>query len=116
SGNPQKLREFSGTTFNLQLTISESILQESPEVYAEIQMENERFREALKRWEELFKGLSGAILSRDKKEFVEQFLRAREWTLRDEESRRAYQKMYRMVEALADKEKNAEKSESPPTQ
>jgi len=113
---PEFVRKFSGTTFSLQLTISESVLQESPDVYAEIQMENEKFKETLRRGEELFKRLSGAVLSGDKNEFVKQFLKAREWTLKDEESGRAYQKMYRMIEALTGRKEAADEKEKPPAQ
>ncbi len=111
---PESIRKFSGTTFSLQLTISESVLQESPDVYAEIQMENEKFKEMLGKGEELFKRLSRAVLSGDKNGFVEQFLRARKWTLEDEEARLAYQKMYRMIEALMDREELAGEGEKHP--
>lgn len=104
NANPEELRRFSGTTFSIQFTVSESVLQESPNVYAEIQMENEAFKRVLERGKELFEALSRAVQLGNKEKFTELFCKAREWTLSDRESREAYEKMYRIIEALKKKE------------
>ncbi|MEM4447116.1 MAG: prephenate dehydrogenase/arogenate dehydrogenase family protein [Candidatus Jordarchaeales archaeon] len=98
--NPEELRKFSGTTFSVQFTLSESVLQENPNVYAEIQMENEKFKHVLERGKAIFEALSQVVYSGNKEKFTELFSKAREWTQGDRESREAYRKMYQIIEAL----------------
>ncbi len=97
---PRMLRDFSGTTFKLQVTLSESVLQENPNVYAEIQVENMPFKELLEKGEKIFREMLEIVKSGDKNSFIQQFLKARGWAVKDEKSKEAYAKMYRMIELL----------------
>ncbi|MHA1606107.1 MAG: prephenate dehydrogenase/arogenate dehydrogenase family protein [Candidatus Freyarchaeota archaeon] len=94
----ERLMEFSGTTFSIQLILSESVLQENPLVYADIQMENEEFKKTVKGVTCVIQQLCNVILEKDKEMFIEVFGKARRWTAKDAQKRQAYEKLYKIFE------------------
>lgn len=95
-----KIREFSGTTFALQLLLTECVFGEDPELYSEIQMGNKEFLEFLDKIEKMFHELKNAITKKEKVEFSKTFEMVREKLKQDTEYSKAYDKFYQIIKVL----------------
>lgn len=92
--NIKKIKDFGGTTFNLQLILTESVVQEDPNLYASIQTQNKYF---IKVMEELFNhanNLKKIVLNKEKDKFSKFFLETRKFLAEDPEFKNAYKKFY----------------------
>ena len=95
-----KIREFSGTTFALQLLLTECVFGEDPELYSEIQMGNKEFLEFLDKMEKIFHELKNAITKKEKVKFFKTFEMVREKLKQDTEYSKAYDKFYQIIKVL----------------
>ncbi|MFQ5997848.1 MAG: prephenate dehydrogenase/arogenate dehydrogenase family protein [Candidatus Bathyarchaeia archaeon] len=93
--NIAELKKYSGTTFGLQLLISESVLSDEPAQYAEIQIRNSHFLAILDRLQKVTEELQKAVRKRDQTEFVNIFQSIRDSYSREPEFKEAYERFYR---------------------
>jgi prephenate dehydrogenase len=96
----RELKNFKGTTFTLQLLISESVLSEDPDLYYEIQKQNQFFPEILHMLLEVIKESALSIKNGNKDQFCLDFKKARVALSRDPEFQYAYEKFYKALEVL----------------
>ncbi len=94
------LKKFKGTTFTLQLLISESVLSEDPDLYYEIQKQNQVFPEILNILLEVIKESALSIKNGNKEQFCLDFKKARVALSRDPEFQCAYEKFYKALEVV----------------
>ena len=101
AGKPiRQLNNYAGTTFKLQKTLCESVLQEDPETYASIQIYNPYFRRLLRILRSEMERLGKAVESRDTDKFKRIFMRAVRSLKADPEFAEAYRRFYRALEVL----------------
>jgi prephenate dehydrogenase len=96
----RKLKKYAGTTFSLQLLLSESVLSEDPELYYEIQKQNQVFPDILNTLLEVIQESALTITNGKKKQFCSDFKKAKVALSRDPEFQDAYDKFYRTLEVL----------------
>ncbi len=96
--NLNKLKNFGGTTFRLQLTLTESVLQEDPKLYASIQTNNKYFPKILEKFTKEFKELKNIVLKGEKEKFINFFSETKEFLAKDKEFKEAYKKLYTILE------------------
>lgn len=97
----KQMKEISGTTYKVLLTLVESVLSEDPELYASLQMSlpkmaetEELFQRSSKTWAELVK-------NQDRQEFVKRMSALKSKLEKvDAEFGRAYENMYQLIEGL----------------
>ena len=92
------LKRLGGTTFTLQLTLSESVMTESPELYASIQMNDEYTVRYLDRFLSKAKAVRDWIAKKDAKSFTEFYSSAQTSLSKDEDFSKSYERMYRALE------------------
>jgi len=98
--NLDVLKKLGGTTFKLQLVLSESVLSEDPGLYASIQMSNPYSAEYLEKLMSKALALRDHVVAKDMKTFS-QFYRDIQASLsKDKDFAKAYERMYRALEAL----------------
>jgi prephenate dehydrogenase len=95
-----QVKEFSGTTFALQLLLAECVFREDPELYSEIQMSNKQFLKFLDKMEEIFRELKEVVQKNEKTEFIKIFKMVREKLVQDADYANAYDRFYQMIEIL----------------
>ncbi|MEM3586626.1 MAG: prephenate dehydrogenase/arogenate dehydrogenase family protein [Candidatus Jordarchaeaceae archaeon] len=95
-----QIKEFSGTTFALQLLLTECVFREDPELYSEIQMSNKQFLKFLDKMEEIFKELKEVVQKNDKTKFAKLFNIVREKLMQDTNYTTAYDLFYQIIEIL----------------
>ncbi|RLI49719.1 hypothetical protein DRO61_04725 [Candidatus Bathyarchaeota archaeon] len=96
----KELKKFQGTTFSLQLLISESVLSEDPDLYYEIQKQNQAFPEILKILLEGIKESALSIKNGNKEQFCLNFKKAKVSISKDPEFKYAYKKFYNALEVI----------------
>lgn len=96
----QTLKQLSGTTFTLQLAISEGVMTEDPLLYALIQIDNEYTLNYLESFMLKANVLKEIIGKKDFDGFIEFYKVARDLLSRDEEFPTAYERIYRALKAL----------------
>ncbi len=96
----KELKKFQGTTFSLQLLISESVLSENPDLYYEIQKQNQVFPEILKILLEEIKESALSIKNGNKEQFCLNFKKAKVSISKDPEFKYAYKKFYKALEVI----------------
>ena len=97
----KQMKEISGTTYKLLLTLVESVVSEDAELYASLQMSlpkmaetEELFQRSLKTWADLVK-------NQDRREFVKRMNALKSKLEKvDPEFGRAYENMYQLIEGL----------------
>jgi len=94
------LKRLGGTTFMLQLALSEGVMTEKPSLYASIQIDNKYAAKYLKKF--MFKAakLKEIIEKKDFESFIKFYMTTRKLLSKDEEFAEAYEKMYRALKAL----------------
>ena len=101
SKNPiREVLKYAGTTFTLQKIVSESVISEDPNLYAAIQMRNERFRQTLSQLASEFSRLKNIVEKQDVEAFSQTFERLRKYFSGDSDYKRAYELFYRALEAV----------------
>jgi prephenate dehydrogenase len=98
-----RIKEFSGTTFALQLLLTECVFGEEPELYSEIQMRNKEFLKFLDKLEGLFGELKRVVQKNEKTEFSKIFEMVREKLMQDTDYAKAYDRFYQIIEILKNK-------------
>jgi len=98
--NISLLRNLGGTTFILQLAVSEAVMAEDPSLYASIQIGNEHTIKYLSKFMSKAARLKNIIENKDFKGFVEFYRLTQEMISKDEEFAGAYERMYRALKAL----------------
>lgn len=96
----RKLKNFQGTTFTLQLLISECVLNEDPDLYYEIQKQNQVFPEILNILLEVIKESALSITNGNKEQFSLEFKKAKNVLSRDPEFQYAYEKFYKALDVV----------------
>lgn len=100
------LKNLGGTTFTLQLLLSESVMAEDPAIYASIQIDNEHTIKYLEKFMSRAEDLKRIISDRSLGGFIE-FYRATQNLLgRDENFATAYERMYRALRAAQIRQSN----------
>ncbi len=95
-----RIKEFSGTTFELQLLLTECVFGEDPELYSEIQMRNKEFLKFLNKMEKIFGELKRVIEKNEKTEFSKNFERIREKLKQDAGYENAYDRFYQIIKIM----------------
>lgn len=99
-----QIREFSGTTFELQLLLAECVFGEDPELYSEIQMVNKDFVNFLGKLEKVFSDLKKTIEQNNEVVFFKNFERVREKLAQDTKYASAYNNLYKIIKILKNSE------------
>jgi prephenate dehydrogenase len=94
------LKKFGGTTFSLQKTISEAVLQENPHIYAPIQMENPYFLERLEKLYHFLGEYIQIIKSKNLTKFIDIFKGLQNFAKTDNSFASAYEIFYRLLSQL----------------
>jgi prephenate dehydrogenase len=94
------LKKLGGTTFALQLVISEGVLSEDPSLYASIQMDNEFTAQVLERFLLNVETLKRHVTEKNSKGFLQFYADARTSLMKDSDFGNAYEKMYKALETL----------------
>jgi prephenate dehydrogenase len=94
------LKKLGGTTFALQLILSEGVMSEDPSFYASIQMDNKFTTQILERFLSNAETLKRHIAERDSKGFTQFYADTRVSLMKDSDFGKAYEKMYKALESL----------------
>ena len=94
------LKKLGGTTFALQLVISEGVLSEDPSLYASIQMDNKFTAKILDRFLSNAGTFKRYITEKNSRGFLQFYADARTSLMKDSDFGNAYEKMYKALEAL----------------
>jgi len=95
------LINLSGTTFALQLLVTETVYSEDPDLYYEIQTQNIYFREILDLLLESIKELAQDVITKDRVSFVKNFNNVRSSLQKDPNFTKAYSLFYKVYEAIS---------------
>ena len=91
----------SGTTYKVLLTLIKSVISESPELYASLQMSLPNMAEIAKLFQKRAKIWAGLVENKDKQEFARRMTALRnKLEEADPDFRKAYENMYKLVEGL----------------
>ncbi|MCP8304591.1 MAG: prephenate dehydrogenase/arogenate dehydrogenase family protein [archaeon] len=93
------LKRFAGPSFTLQLILAESMLTESPDIYASIQIMNKHICPYLVKLIHEAKALKETIYKSEQEELISFFERIRESFLKDIESFQPYKRLYEIIES-----------------
>jgi prephenate dehydrogenase len=88
------LKKFGGTTFSLQMLLSEAVMTEDPKLYSSIQMRNEYTQLYLERYFSEVKILKELIFNKDFKKFSSFYNTIRGALEKDKEFTKAYDRLY----------------------
>ena len=93
----QKIKELTGTTFSLQLTLAEAVLSEDPELYYGIEALNPFFKDLAA---DIISAMEKTYADLDSKEsFVQHFVESRVALANDSQFSTAYERFYRALKA-----------------
>lgn len=95
-----RIKEFSGTTFGLQLLLTECVYGEDPELYSEIQMRNKEFLKLLDKMEDILSELKRVVEKNERMDFSKNFERVRKKLMQDTDYANAYDKFYKIINFL----------------
>jgi prephenate dehydrogenase len=95
-----RIKEFSGTTFALQLLLAECVFRQDPELYSEIQMSSNEFLKFLDKVQGLFSELKEIVQKGEKAEFFKIFKMVRDKLMQDTDYAIAYERFYQIIEIL----------------
>ncbi len=94
------LKKLGGTTFRLQLVISEGVMSEDPSLYASIQMSNPYTIQFLEKFKSRADMLKGYVTKKDLEGFIKICADIRESLSKDKDFPNAYKRMYEVLKAL----------------
>jgi len=94
------LKKLGGTTFALQLVLSEGVMSEDPGLYASIQMSNAYTVQYLNKFISRAETLKSQIAEKDVKRFLQTYTDVRSSLSKDKDFARAYERMYKALEAF----------------
>ncbi|MGQ9719519.1 MAG: prephenate dehydrogenase/arogenate dehydrogenase family protein [Nitrososphaerales archaeon] len=94
-----KLRRFAGPSFDLQLTLAESILTEKPDTYASIQIMNEHTYPYLEKFMHETNTLKEIVRRNEREKFINFFDNIRETFSKDMRSTKPYERLYKIIES-----------------
>ncbi len=94
------LKRLGGTTFTLQLALSEGVMTENPMLYATIQIDNEHALNYLEKFMSKANALKEFIRKSDFEGFIEFYEATRNLISKDEDFSRAYERMYSALKSL----------------
>lgn len=94
------LKKLGGTTFTLQLTLSESVMSEDPALYSSIQMNNEYTVQYLNKFLSKAEVFRDWIIKKDEEKFSKFYYYVQGLLSRDEDFSKAYQRMYKALESF----------------
>lgn len=98
--NIHMLRQLGGTTFTLQLMVSEAVMTEDPSLYASIQMNNEHTIKYIDRLVCNVLKLKNIIEDKDSERFTQFYNEIRKALSKDSDFEAAYRRMYRALKAI----------------
>ena len=96
----RSLKRLGGTTFKLQLVLGEGVMAGDPHLYASIQMGNKYTVDSLDRLISRLEDMRRWIVHGDRESFIEFYRSVYSAISKDEDFQRAYERMYRALEAL----------------
>jgi prephenate dehydrogenase len=94
------LKKLGGTTFKLQLVLSEGVMTEDPGLYASIQMSNAYVAQYLDKFLSNAETLKERVARKDVKGFSEFYLGVRQALSKDRDFSKSYKRMYNALKAL----------------
>jgi len=94
------LKKLGGTTFALQLILSEGVMSEDPSLYASIQMDNKFSAQILEKFLSNSETLKRHIKKRNLKGFMQFYADTQTALTKDSDFGIAYEKMYKALEAI----------------
>jgi len=94
------LKKLGGTTFTLQLTLSESVMNEDPGLYASIQMNNKYTTQYIDKFLSECEIVKDWITKKDEKKFTKFYNLVQGALSSDEDFSKAYERMYRALKAF----------------
>jgi len=98
--NVNEVKKYGGTTFLLQLLVTESVYQQEPDMYALIQTENQAFHSLLERVLEDTKELTKLVATKDRRGFIDFFNKSTRYFSKDSISAEVYEKFNSAVEVV----------------
>jgi|TARA_B100000315_G_scaffold209733_1_gene205645 prephenate dehydrogenase len=99
----KSLRRLSGTTFNLQLTLTESILHDDPEFLTALLLENKYAEKEIRQLVNVTNSLGNLALQNEQEKLKSTLRTLRRTMEKDKGYPTAYQKMYKMIDILLEK-------------
>jgi len=99
----KNLRRLSGTTFNLQLTLAESILHDDPEFLAALLLENKYAEKEIRQLVNVTNSLGNLALQNETEKLKSTLRTLRRTIEKDKGYSTAYTKMYEMIDILLEK-------------
>ena len=94
------LKKLGGTTFTLQLVLSEGVMTEDPGLYASIQMSNAYVVQYLEKFLSNAENLEEQVIRKDVKGFSKFYMGVRRALSKDRDFSKSYKRMYKALEAL----------------
>ena len=94
------LRRLSGTTFNIQLTLAESILHNEPEFLATLQLDNNYAAKEVQKFVKVAEYLGNLTFQNDKEKLISKLRTLKRTLEKDKDYNTAYKKMYEMIDIL----------------
>ncbi len=98
-----KIRQLSGTSFNMQMTLAESILQDDPEFLASLQIDGEYTPILLGRMVQEAEDLLALIEEKNKSELASKIRNLQQKMKKDPHFEKAYRKMYDIIDILLER-------------
>jgi prephenate dehydrogenase len=95
-----KVKSLEGTTFQLQRTLAESVLNGDPALQASIQMSNEYTRKYLKKFLEKAKMIETWISEKEKGKIINHYHQIQNSLRKEVNFRQSYERMYEILERL----------------
>jgi prephenate dehydrogenase len=99
----EKIRQLSGTSFNIQLTLAESILQDDPELLAALQIDSKYASMLIRRQVQAAEDLLTLIEGKDKTSLTSKIRSLQQKMKKDPYFEKAYRKMYDIMDILLER-------------
>jgi len=96
----REVLKFAGTTFELQLLVTEAVCSEDPDLYYEIQSRNKAFARVLDAFIESVRKVALTVREKDREAFAKSFEEARATLSKDSNFANAYERFYKAYEAI----------------
>ncbi|MCL4437131.1 MAG: prephenate dehydrogenase/arogenate dehydrogenase family protein [Thaumarchaeota archaeon] len=96
----EKIRQLSGTSFNMQMTLAESILQDDPEFLAALQVDGKNTSVLIGRLVQEAEALLALVEGKNKRELAAKIRSLQQKMKKDPEFEKAYKKMYDIMDIL----------------
>ncbi len=96
----ESLRRLSGTTFNLQLTLAESILHDGPEFLTTLQLDNKYAAKEIHKFVKMAESLENLTFQNEKEKLISKLINLRSTLEKDKNYNISYKKMYEIIDIL----------------